>query len=81
MRRIFRWFLRGVLGVLVGVVLYESIMFVRVYRLRSNNPSSTSLMDIRADEAEAKGQEAKLDQISVPLYNISANLQCTPLDR
>src|SRR5689334_16531348 len=75
MRRIFRWSLRVVLGVLVGVVLYESIMFVRVYRLRSNNPSTTSLMDIRADEAEAKGQEVKHEQIWVPLDKISANLQ------
>ena len=75
MRRIFRIFLLGVLGVFVGTVLYEAIMFVRVYRLRSNNPSSTSLMDIRADEAEAKGQEVKHDQIWVSLDKISTNLQ------
>ena len=75
MRRIFRIFLLAVLGVLVGTVLYEAIMFVRVYRLRSNNPSSTSLMDIRASEAEEKGQEVKHDQIWVPLDKISTNLQ------
>ena len=75
MRRIFRMFFLAVLGVLVGAVLYEAIMFVRVYRLRSNNPSSTSLMDIRASEAEEKGQEVKHDQIWVPLDKISPNLQ------
>jgi len=75
MRRIFRIFVRVVLGVTIGAILYEAIMFVRVYRLRSNNPSSTSLMDIRASEAEAKGQEVKHEQIWVPLNNISINLQ------
>jgi len=50
-------------------------MFVRVYRLRSNNPSSTSLIDIRANEAEQKGQTPKREQIWVPLDKISTNLQ------
>lgn len=68
-------FVRVVLGVAIGAILYEAIMFVRVYRLRSNNPSSTSLMDIRASEAEAKGQEVKHEQIWVPLDKISTNLQ------
>ncbi len=62
-------------GVVVGAILYEAIMFVRVYRLRSNNPSSTSLMSIRAKEAEAKGQPVKFEQIWVPLDKISTNLQ------
>lgn len=50
-------------------------MFVRVYRLRSNNPSTTSLIDTRADEAEGKGQPVKREQIWVPLEKISTNLQ------
>jgi len=75
MRRIFRILIRVVLGVLIGTILYESIMFVRVYRLRSNNPSSTSLMDIRASEAKEKGQPVKQEQTWVPLDKISTNLQ------
>ena len=75
MRRIFRILVLAVLGVFVGTVLYEAIMFVRVYRLRSNNPSSTSLIDIRANEAKAKGQPVKREQIWVPLEKISTNLQ------
>ncbi len=59
MRRLFRIFLLALLGILVGTILYEAIMFVRVYRLRSNNPSSTSLIDTRANEAEQKGQATK----------------------
>ncbi|HEX6044216.1 MAG TPA: transglycosylase domain-containing protein [Pyrinomonadaceae bacterium] len=75
MRRLFRILLLAILGVLVGTILYESIMFVRVFWLRSHNPSSTSLIDIRASEAEAKGQQPKREQIWVPLDKISSNLQ------
>lgn len=75
MRRIFRILVLAVIGVFVGVVLYEAIMFVRVYRLRSNNPSTTSLIDIRANEAKAKGQPVRREQIWVPLEKISTNLQ------
>jgi monofunctional biosynthetic peptidoglycan transglycosylase len=67
--------LLGVLGITVGAVLYEAFMFIRIYRLRSNNPASTSLMDIRASEAKTKGQPVKREQIWVPLDKISANLQ------
>jgi len=74
-RRVFRIFFLALLGIVGGVVLYEAIMFVRVYRLRGNNPSSTSLMDIRANEAQAKGQPVKRDQLWVPLDKISTNLQ------
>lgn len=75
MRRIFRMFALAVLGITVGAILYEAFMFVRVYRLRSNNPTSTSLMDIRANEAKEKGRPVKREQIWVPLDQISTNLQ------
>ena len=75
MRRIFRILGLAILGILVGTIFYEFIMFVRVYRLRSNNPSSTSLIDIRGSEAKEKGQAVKREQIWVPLDKISTNLQ------
>jgi monofunctional biosynthetic peptidoglycan transglycosylase len=75
MRRIFRWAFRIVLGVLLGIVLYEGILFIRVFWLRSHNPSSTSLIDTRASEARSKGQEPKQVQTWVPLEKISTNLQ------
>ena len=74
-RRIFRWVFLGVLGVLVGLVLYEAATFVRVYWLRTHNPSSTSLIDTRASEARAKGLQPRREQVWVPLERISANLQ------
>jgi len=75
MRRIFRWILLGLLGVIVGTIAYEGILLLRVYWLRSSNPASTSLIDTRAREARARGQEPKRYQTWVPLERISPNLQ------
>lgn len=75
MRRLFRIFLLVVLGVVVGIVGYESIMFVRVQLLHKSNPSSTSLIDTRIREAQVKGQQPKRMQVWVPLDKISPNLQ------
>ena len=75
MRRVFRVFLLVVLGVFVGTVGYEGIMFVRVLLLRNHNPSSTSLIDTRIKEAQAKGQQPRREQVWVPLDRISPNLQ------
>ncbi len=75
MRRIFRIVFLVTLGLVVGLVGYEAIMFVRVLMLRNGNPSSTSLIDTRIKEAKAKGQQPKREQIWVPLDRISPNLQ------
>ena len=75
MRKILRWLLLVVLGVIVGLVAYEAITLLRVYWLRSSNPSSTSLIDTRADEARSKGQQPRREQVWVPLDKISPNLQ------
>lgn len=75
MRRIFRILFLVGLGVVVGLIGYEGIMFVRVLLLRNGNPSSTSLIDTRIKEAKAKGQQPKREQIWVPLEKISPNLQ------
>jgi len=75
MRRIFRLLFLVALGLLVGLIGYECIMFVRVLMLRNGNPSSTSLIDTRIKEAKAKGQQPKREQTWVPLDKISPNLQ------
>jgi len=67
-------FLAG-LGIVVGTIAYEGIMLVRVLWLRSHNPSSTSLIDTRIREAQAKGQQPRREQVWVPLERISPNLQ------
>jgi monofunctional glycosyltransferase len=75
MRRIIRILFLVALGIFVGLIGYEGIMFVRVLLLRNGNPSSTSLIDIRIKEAKAKGQQPKREQIWVSLDRISPNLQ------
>ena len=75
MRRIFRTVFLVVAGVVLGVIGYEAIMFVRVRTLRNGNPSSTSLIDTRIKEAKAKGQQPRREQVWVPLDRISPNLQ------
>jgi monofunctional biosynthetic peptidoglycan transglycosylase len=75
MRRLFRIFFLTVVGVVVGGIGYEAIMFVRVAWLRSHNPSSTSLIDTRIKEAEANGKQPRRDQTWVSLEKISPNLQ------
>jgi len=75
MRRIFRLLFLVVLGIIIGIVVYEGMMFVRVFLLRSRNPASTSLIDTRIVEAQAKGQQPRREQVWVPLEKISPNLQ------
>jgi monofunctional biosynthetic peptidoglycan transglycosylase len=75
MRRILRWTLLGILGVVVGLTAYNAFLLTRVFWLRSHNPSSTSLIDTRASEARAKGQPTRREQVWVPLDRISPNLQ------
>src|SRR4029079_3475813 len=59
----------------VGAIAYEAIMLLLVMRLRNRNPTSTSLIDTRIKEAEAKGQQPRREQVWVPLDRISSNLQ------
>ncbi|HEX6719170.1 MAG TPA: transglycosylase domain-containing protein [Pyrinomonadaceae bacterium] len=75
MRRVFRIFFLVMLGIIIGIVSYESFMFVRVLWLRNSNPNSTSLIDTRIREAQARGQQPRREQTWVPLERISPNLQ------
>jgi monofunctional biosynthetic peptidoglycan transglycosylase len=73
--RLIKFILLAFAGVVLGCIAYQAIMYVRVSRLRSQNPTSTSLMLTRVDEAQAKGQTAPYEQIWIPLDRISINLQ------
>ncbi|HSS19483.1 MAG TPA: transglycosylase domain-containing protein [Pyrinomonadaceae bacterium] len=75
MRKIIRSIFFVIVGVFVGLILYEVVMFGRVWRLRSNNPQSTSLIDTRLSEAEAAGKTPRREQTWVGLDQISPNLQ------
>ena len=75
MRRIIKSLFLVFLGVAIGFVAYEAIMFIRVSRLRSENPVTTSLIDARVGEAKARGEQPKRLQIWMPLDRISPNLE------
>ena len=75
MRRIIRLFLMVVCGAVIGITGYQTIMLLRVVWLKTHNPSSTSMIDARAREAEARGEVPKREQVWVSLYRISPNLQ------
>jgi monofunctional biosynthetic peptidoglycan transglycosylase len=75
MRRIFRMLFLVMIGIIAGIIAYEGIMFVRVFLLRTRNPSSTSLIDTRIAEAQTKGQQPRREQVWVPLEKISSNLE------
>lgn len=74
-RKFFRVLFLVVLGIFVGILGFEAIMLARVARLRTHNPGSTSLIETRESEAKARGQQARREQIWVPLNQISPNLQ------
>src|SRR5215470_1481892 len=65
--------------VLVGSLLlwlaYEIITFPSISKLRSENPTTTSLIEYRMAQAKADGQEPKKFMIWVPMEQISPNLQ------
>jgi monofunctional glycosyltransferase len=75
MRRIIKSLFLVFLGILIGFISYEAIMFIRISQLRSQNPVTTSLIEARAKEAEARGVQPKRLQIWVNLDRISPNLQ------
>ena len=75
MRKIFKTLFLIFAGVFLGFLAYQAIMFIRVTRLRTETPLSTSLIETRADEARSQGQDPKRQQLWVPLDRISPNLQ------
>ena len=75
MRKVIKISFLVFLGIFIGLVAYEAIMFIRVWHLRTTNPYSTSLIDARIQEAEAKSQTPRREQVWVPLNKISPNLQ------
>lgn len=75
MRKVIKIGLLVILGVSIGVIGYEIIRWINISNLATGNPVTTSLIDTRASEARARGEEPKRFQIWVPLSKISPNLQ------
>lgn len=75
MRRIIKTLLLVLLGIFFCVVAYEAIMLIRIWRLRTANPVTTSMIEARANEAQSHEQQPKHEQQWVNLDRISPNLQ------
>src|SRR5436190_423857 len=74
-KRIIKIILLTGAGLTLGAISFEAIMYLRVARLRQQNPTSTSMMETRVQEALAAGRQPVLAQTWVPLDRISTNLQ------
>ncbi|MFN2493236.1 MAG: transglycosylase domain-containing protein [Pyrinomonadaceae bacterium] len=74
MRRVIKGLLLVVLGVSIGFIGYEAIMFIRISHLRTENPVTTSLIATRSREAVARGKPPRREQTWVALDRISPNL-------
>src|SRR6185503_2469844 len=74
-RKVTKVLLFTLLGLLLGFISYEAVMFIRISRLRSENPITTSLIEARVAEAKERGEQPKRMQIWVSLDQISPNLQ------
>lgn len=74
-RRLIRVILLAGAGLVLGAIAYQAIMYLRVSRLRVQNPTSTSMIETRVQEAEAQSRQPVVDQKWVPLDRISTNLQ------
>jgi monofunctional biosynthetic peptidoglycan transglycosylase len=65
--------------ILIGAVIvwlaYEFYTFPNVAKLRTENPTATSMMQARANEDIAEEKEAKKYQIWMPIEQISPHLQ------
>lgn len=72
-RRVGRWALIT-LAVLFACGAYVFLSTPDVRRLRTENPTTTAFMELRARDAAAKGEKPRKDQRWVPYRRISPNL-------
>ena len=64
-----------VAGAIIVWLAYEMITFPRISKLKTENPTTTSLIEGRLAEARSDGKTPKKDLMWVPLSQISPNLQ------
>ncbi|MBX3280907.1 MAG: transglycosylase domain-containing protein [Acidobacteria bacterium] len=62
-------------GAIVLWLAYEVITFPSISSLRTENPTTSSLIEYRLSEARAEGREPKKFMIWTPIDQISPNLQ------
>jgi monofunctional glycosyltransferase len=65
---------RIVIAVVVIMLLYHTLILFRVIKLRHSNPSTTNLIEQRAESTKDRGREPKITRTWVPYDNISPHL-------
>jgi monofunctional biosynthetic peptidoglycan transglycosylase len=73
--RIIKFSIFGLIGIVLGGLLYVYLTFPDLARLKDSNPETTAMIETRARESRARGEEPKRIQVWVPLEKISPNLQ------
>ncbi len=74
-RRVFKYTVLTLVGLFLGWIIFEFITFPNTSRLRDQNPETTSMIEARIKEAQARGEQPRRVQAWVPLEKISVNLQ------
>lgn len=72
-----RWrkWVKAVLAVLLlAAIFYHALILIRVFRFKSTNPEVTAMMEQRAAQAAARGEEVKRTHTWVSYERISPNL-------
>lgn len=74
------WYWTKILfSILVGAILvwliYELVTFPGISKLRTENPTTSSMIEFRISEAKAEGREPKKAMIWMPIEQISPHLQ------
>jgi monofunctional glycosyltransferase len=65
---------RLVIVVAIMMFTYHALILFRITRLRHSNPSTTNLIEQRAESAKESGREPKVTRTWVPYQNISPHL-------
>ena len=63
------------IGALVVWLGYEFLTFPNIAKLKTDNPTTTSMIEYRAADARQDGKEPKRQQIWISVNKISPNLQ------
>jgi len=74
MRRFFKLFFYILIGLALGVLIFEIATFPPISSLKTQNPATSSLIETRAREALKRGEQPRRWQTWVPLERISPNL-------
>src|SRR5262249_18472685 len=69
-----KWVIGTLAITVLAALFYHGTIVLRILRFKHTNPSTTALIEQRADEARAQGQSPRREQSWVPYERISPTL-------